>query len=301
MNWLVVRLDTGAQQAEAAEDALLAAGAAAVTLEDNANQPLFAGETPTDPTLWTQTRISGLFPAEQDVQQLLQSLSDSSELTEQAKESLRAEILEDKDWELEWMQHYAPLQIAPDFWLCPSWHEPPEPDATNLLLDPGLAFGTGTHPTTAMCLRALATHTPAGGRVVDFGCGSGILSVAALLLGAKTVLATDTDQQALSATWANCERNSIEAGRLQVMHPDALHGAEQADLVIANILAGPLCALAPQLCDMLAHPNAGLILSGILEEQVSMLQESYPIPLHVIDRQDGWVALGTGNLRRASA
>ena len=283
MTWLQVRLDTRADLAPAAEEALVALGAAAVTLEDNADQPLFAQAEPEE-QLWRETRVSGLFAADTDVDALRAALPG------ELGKTLRAEILEDKDWEREWMRHYQPRRIADGLWLCPSWLTPPDPNAVTIMLDPGLAFGTGTHPTTAMCLAELAARTPAGGEVVDFGCGSGILAVAALLLGANNVLATDTDPQALTATWANAERNNLPAGRLRVCHPGELSGDERADLVVANILASPLCDLAPTLCAML-RPGAALLLSGILREQVESVREHYPLDLEVVREDDGWVAL----------
>jgi ribosomal protein L11 methyltransferase len=283
MTWLQVRVETGPEQAPGAEDALLALGATAVTLEDNADQPLFAQAEPAE-QLWQETRVSGLFPADTDIEALRASLPVD------LGASLRAEILEDKDWEREWMQHYRPRQYANKLWLCPSWLSPPCPDAVNVMLDPGLAFGTGTHPTTAMCLAELVQLTPAGGDVVDFGCGSGVLGVAALLLGAGHVLATDTDPQALTATWANAERNQVAPGQLQVCHPNQLRGDEQADLVVANILAGPLCELAPTLCAML-RPGGRLLLSGILADQVESLRPHYALELEIVREQEGWVAL----------
>ncbi len=283
MAWLQIRLDTRAELAPAAEDALLGLGAAAVTLEDNADQPLFAGAEPGE-RLWQETRVSGLFPADTDIEGL------RAALPENYRPSLRAEILEDKDWEREWMQHYQPRQFAEGLWLCPSWLEPPDPSAVTIMLDPGLAFGTGTHPTTAMCLGELAERVTAGQRVVDFGCGSGVLGIAALRLGAGSLLATDTDPQALAATWANAERNHIAAGSLQVSHPDELGNAEPADLVVANILAGPLCTLAPVLTTLL-KPGATLLLSGILLEQVEQVRAAYGLPLEIAREQEGWVTL----------
>jgi len=285
MAWLQYRLATNAAAAPLCEDALLELGAAAVTLEDNADQPLFE-QTQKEHQLWQQTRVTGLFPADTDVAALWQALPD--ELCAQCHP--HAEILEDKDWQREWMQHYQPLQYAPDLWICPSWLEPPQPDAINIMLDPGLAFGTGTHPTTAMCLRLLATLDLNNKRVTDFGCGSGVLAIGALLLGANTALAVDTDPQALVATRSNAQCNQIEAARLQVMLPIDLDGDEQADIVVANILAGPLCELADTLCDQLP-PGGVLILSGILQEQVPGIQARYPLPLRIAAQQDGWVAL----------
>ena len=144
--------------------------------------------------------------------------------------------------------------------------------------------------TTAMCLRLLAALDVNDKQVTDFGCGSGVLAIGALLLGASTALAVDTDPQALVATRSNAQNNQIEAGQLQVILPDDLDGAEQADIVVANILAGPLCELADTLCDQL-RPGGVLILSGILQEQVVSLQSSYPLPLRIVAQQDGWVAL----------
>ena len=287
MTWLQLRLDTRAEQAPDAEAAMLELGAAAVTLQDNADQPLFAGDSPSE-ELWQHTRVSGLFPADSDVEGLTSALRHS--LTTDPADCLRVEILEDKDWEREWMQHYRPLRFGESLWLCPSWLQPPDPDAVTIMLDPGLAFGTGTHPTTAMCLELLADDPPSGQRVVDFGCGSGVLGIAALLLGASEVLATDTDAQALTATWANAETNHVEAGRLRVMHPGDVHAEERAGLVIANILAGPLCELAPTLCRLL-EPGGRLVLSGILESQVDTVRCAYPLHLDIAARRDGWVAL----------
>jgi ribosomal protein L11 methyltransferase len=287
VTWLQVRLNTRAELAPAAEEALLGCGAVSVTLEDSADQPLFAGAEPQE-QLWQQTRVSGLFPADVDLDSV------RATLPETVRDGMRAELLEDKDWEREWMTHYQPRQFAEKLWLCPSWLTPPDPDAINIMLDPGLAFGTGTHPTTAMCLAELAARVAPGDRVVDFGCGSGVLGVAALKLGAQSVLATDTDPQALTATWANAERNDIRPGQLKVCHPDELAGNEQAELraelVVANILAGPLCELAPVLCGMLA-PGGQLLLSGILREQVDALRSAYALDLEIAGEKDGWVAL----------
>ena len=288
MNWLQFRLETTAELVPFCEAALLELGAAAVTLEDNADQPLYAGANAGD-RLWQRTRVSGLFPASADVESLWNALPDR--LRDGC--AWRVEILEDRDWEREWMSHYRPRQIAPGFWLCPSWHTPPDPGAVNLMLDPGLAFGTGTHPTTAMCLEHLAGTDLTGLRVIDYGCGSGILAVAMLLLGAAEAVATDIEEQALIATRANAERNGIAPSRLEVALPNALESARlRADLVVANILAGPLCELAGQLTCLL-NPGGRLLLSGVLEEQVEALRSAYSPSLHIIARRDGWVALGS--------
>jgi len=285
MPWLQYRLETSADLAHSCEEALLASGAAAVTLEDNADEPLFA-QAEGDPQLWQQTRVTGLFPADTDTDTLWQSLPEAL----RAQCHGRAEILEDKDWEREWMRHYQPRPCGERLWICPSWLEPPRPEAVNLMLDPGLAFGTGTHPTTTMCLQELDKLDLAGKNIIDYGCGSGILAVAALLLGAERALAVDTDPQALIATRANAERNKIEPSRLDVRHPDDLEGDEMAELVIANILAGPLKELSVVLCGQL-RSGGTMILSGILAEQAEALCQHYRLPLDVARESEGWVAL----------
>jgi ribosomal protein L11 methyltransferase len=285
MPWLQFRIDTSAALAPACEEYLLARGAAAVTLQDNADQPLYDQDRAATP-LWTQTCVSGLFPASTDTAAVWLAAPES--IMNNALH--RVEILEDKDWEREWMQHYSPLQFAPKLWICPSWLSPPDASAVNILLDPGLAFGTGTHATTAMCLRALTELPTPPKRVVDYGCGSGVLAIASLLLGSEWALGVDTDPQALVATRNNADRNGIAAQRLEVSLPFA--DRPLADLVVANILAGPLCDLADTLCQHLSS-GGELLLSGILSEQVPALQAAYRhhIALSVLDEREGWVAL----------
>ncbi|NND67249.1 MAG: 50S ribosomal protein L11 methyltransferase [Halioglobus sp.] len=288
MSWLQLRLDVAPDAVADLENALLAAGAVAVTLEDNADQPLLepgVGETP----LWQETRLTGLFAADAEMDTVLRNLpvDDSARA--------RVEILEDKDWEREWMQHYQPMQFGPRLWVCPSWLEPPEPDSINLLLDPGLAFGTGTHPTTALCLAELDALDPAGKTVVDFGCGSGILAVAALKLGAERALGIDNDPQALRASRDNARRNGLPDAALPVALPGDNIEQEyvgRADIVVANILAGPLVALSDKLLAFLA-PGGTLLLSGLLATQADELCGHYAnrVSLTVAGEHDGWVCL----------
>lgn len=290
MAWLQLRLDTHPDEIASLEDLMLATGAVAVTMEDNADQPVLepgVGETP----LWGHTRLTGLYPADTAMDAVLAQFP--APLLNNANH--RVEILEDKDWEREWMQHYQPMSFGRRLWVCPSWLEPPEPEAVNLLLDPGLAFGTGTHPTTALCLAELDSMALDDCTVVDYGCGSGILAVAALKLGAILALGVDNDPQALVATRDNTERNSIAASSLQVCLPDAVDRdawAGRAEVVIANILAGPLMELSDVLLGLL-KPGGTLLLSGLLDRQADALCLHYAsrIALQVATEKDHWVCL----------
>ncbi len=290
MSWIQLRLDTSPEQVEALEALMLAAGAVAVTLEDNADQPVLepaVGETP----LWGQTRLTGLYPADADMDAVLAHFPDDA----LAGTHHRIEILEDKDWEREWMQHYQPMQFGRRLWVCPSWLAPPEADAVNLLLDPGLAFGTGTHPTTALCLTELDGMQLQDRLVVDYGCGSGILAVAALKLGAREALGVDNDPQALVASRENARRNEVADPDFAVALPgqyDAARWASRADLVIANILAGPLMELSDTLLHCL-KPGGTLMLSGLLDSQAPGMIAHYAaqIPLQVASEHEGWVCL----------
>ena len=180
-------------------------------------------------------------------------------------------------------------------WICPSWTPPPDPDAVNILLDPGLAFGTGTHPTTAMCLRALDANLPRGKRVVDYGCGSGILGIAAARLGATAVLGVDNDPQAITASRDNALGNEVSDAAFPVVLPQddlVANWQASADWVVANILAGPLVALAPVLTALMA-PWGRLLLAGLLVDQAEAVVEAYAprVALSIADQQEGWVLL----------
>ena len=269
MTWLQIRLDASPDTATPIEDALLDCGAASVTMEDNADQPLFEppiGETP----VWANTRVTGLFTADTDMVAVLAGMQG---ILGQLPE-YRIEILEDRDWIREWMDSYHPLQCGERLWICPSWREPVDSGAVNILLDPGLAFGTGTHPTTWLCLNWLDQQALDGLTIIDYGCGSGILGIAALLLGADKLIAVDTDPQALQATRENGERNHISNGRIECYLPEDVPADLRGDMVLANILAGPLKTLAPRLASYLS-PGAPLCLSGILNTQGDDLIEHY--------------------------
>lgn len=296
MPWLQLRVDTNREQAEKIENALLFAGAVSVTLQDNADQPILEpglGETP----LWDQTRVTGLFDAEVDTS--VTEAKAASYLCELLPNA-RWEQLEDKDWEREWMSHYKPIHCADNLWICPSWCEPPAPDAVNIMLDPGLAFGTGTHPTTFLCLQWLDGEPVEGKSAVDFGCGSGILGIAALLLGAATAMGTDIDPQALIASRENAKRNGIDPERFPVFLPEKAPAAADspADIMLANILAGPLVALAPQLVER-TRVGGRICLSGILATQAEKVKAAYSqwIDFDQDGEKEEWVRLSGTRIR----
>jgi ribosomal protein L11 methyltransferase len=288
MTWLQLRLDADPATASILEDALLNVGAAAVTMEDDADQPVYepgVGETP----VWQRTRVTGLFTADTDMVSILAELQGHYDQTLPA---LRIEILEDRDWIREWMDSYHPIQCGERLWICPSWREPVDPKAVNLLLDPGLAFGTGTHPTTWLCMQWLDQQDLSGLTVIDYGCGSGILGIAALLLGADKVIAVDNDPQALLATRDNARRNNIDDARIECLLPEHIPDGLQGDMVVANILAGPLTSLAPSLAKTLSE-GAAICLSGILPSQAEALMGCYQQWFNTLNLtiKDEWVRI----------
>ena len=293
MPWLQLKIATNRTDAYGLENALMAAGAASVTLEDNADQPILEpalGETP----LWDQVRITGLFEA--DI-----NLTDTvTRAAAKYKKPLPAhawEQLEDKDWEREWMSNYHPICCGKRLWICPSWLTPPEPDKVNILLDPGLAFGTGTHPTTFLCMQWIDAEPFTDKQVIDYGCGSGILGIAALKLGARQVIGVDIDPQALLATADNTLRNQLPAEAMPVYLPDDAP-LNSADVILANILAGPLAELAPAL-NRLTRPGGRLCLSGILATQAEAVMHAYApwFDFDPIAQKEEWVRI-TGTKTR---
>lgn len=288
MTWQQVICHTSEAHEAAVSDLLEAAGAASVTLEDAADQPVLEplpGETP----LWDQLIITGLYPLDNDLTELLLSLEAQRETLD--LRSIQVETLEDRPWVREWMDNFHPMQFGERLWVYPSWREAPEDAAIKLLLDPGLAFGTGTHPTTALCLRWLDGEPLQGKSVLDYGCGSGILAIAAAKLGAKAITATDIDPQALSATQDNAQRNGLAEQAMTVCHPDELpHSAY--DIVIANILAAPLVQLADTILGQL-KPQGRLVLSGILANQKDQIMAAYAKKLsHIqVEQQEDWLCI----------
>lgn len=275
---LQLNLTTTREQAELYSDTLLDAGALSITFLDAKEDPIFEPKPNTTP-LWKLTQIVGLFELDTDmdaVKSLIQK-----QLGEAALHGLFVNTLPDQAWERVCMDQFHPMQFGKHLWICPSWNTPPDPLATTILLDPGLAFGTGTHPTTRLCLEWLDAHPPYQKQVLDYGCGSGILSIAALKLKAAQVYAVDYDPQALQSTKDNAEKNGYIDNQILTLLPEdftpilALPGGiANTDLILANILANPLITLAPQFAQWL-KPNGQLVLSGILITQVDILLEAY--------------------------
>lgn len=270
MTWLQLRLQTEKNNADHWSDCLTEVGAVSVSFEDAQDQALFEPKLGTTP-LWDHVILIGLFEASIDttaVQQQLSKLLGVSSI-----QNARFEVLEDKDWQEAWKAHFKPMQFGVKLWICPSWCEIPQPSAINVLLDPGMAFGTGTHPTTALCLDWLASHLPTDATVIDYGCGSGILGIAAAKLGAKAVHCIDIDPQALSSTKENAKKNNISEEQLFTYLPEEAPEI-QADIMIANILANPLIDLSSSIAN-LTKSNGTIILSGLLDDQADMIIECY--------------------------
>ena len=268
MPWLQLKLTTTQEYVDFITDELVTLGALSVTFEDAEDNPILEpapGETP----LWSQLKVTGLFDAECDTQTILNQINDN----QHTLNSAHFEELEDKDWERAWMDNFHPMRFGQHLWIVPSWQTPPEPEATNILLDPGLAFGTGTHPTTSLCLQWLDANLVNNKSLLDYGCGSGILAIAAAKLGANPVAAIDIDPQALIATQDNMQRNGLNPEAIQLGKTDSV--TEQTfDIVVANILAGPLKDLADSIHQLVA-PGGSIVLSGILAEQANEIMTVY--------------------------
>ena len=268
MGWIRIRYVTDAATGARLADLLEDLGSVAVTTEGR--EDLY-DEPGARQGAWRRVAVTGLFPGDRPTASIVEAVS--RQLGGAAPEPV-LDALPEQDWERAWMDRYRPVHAGGRLWICPSWCPPPEPDAVNVILDPGLAFGSGTHPTTLACLRWLAGHPPQDLEVVDYGCGSGILAISALKLGARRARAVDIDPQALAATAANARRNAV-AHRLAVLTPGEFKGdAVPAPLVMANILAGPLLALQPVLTAAVA-PGGVLLLSGILADQADALARAY--------------------------
>ncbi len=286
-----LRLLCGEGQVEAISDALEALDALSVSVEDadaqtDAEQALF-GEPGLPPPRegWQRSRVLALFQQREAAEEAARLLQ-AQDFFADGQVLGVAEVAE-QDWVRLTQSQFAPVEITPEFWIVPSWHEPPAQATRVIRLDPGLAFGTGTHPTTRMCLRWIARQAMHGRRVLDYGCGSGILAIGAALHGAPEVDAVDIDPAAVQATLDNASANGVE---LRAGLPDAAQG--RYEVVLANILASPLKVLAPLLCGHLAA-GGQLVLAGILERQAVELAEAYApwLRLAVADSEDGWILM----------
>jgi ribosomal protein L11 methyltransferase len=286
-----LRLLCPEDRVEAVTEALEALDALSVSVEDadaqtDAEQALF-GEPGLPPPRegWQRSRVIALFKEQGAAEEAAALLRVQDFFA--GCEVLGVAPVPDEDWVRLTQSQFAPVEITPTFWIVPTWHEPPPQAREVIRLDPGLAFGTGTHPTTRMCLRWLATHPPRGARVLDYGCGSGILAIGAALHGAAHVDAVDIDPAAVESTVANANANNVT---IAAGLPEMAQG--QYDVVLANILAVPLKVLAPLLCGHVAQ-GGSLVLAGILERQARELQQAYAlhVALEVADTEDGWVLM----------
>lgn len=290
-DWRSLIVDIEAVAADALSEALLAQGALAASIEDAfagtpRERPL--GDEPggAGPNGWTRTRIRALLPAAADPGAVLDAAARQAGLA--AAPPFALEPLADRDWVRHTQSQFEPLRISARLWIVPSWHAPPDPTAINLALDPGLAFGTGSHPTTRLCLRWLEQRIFAGAQVLDYGCGSGILAIAAMKLGAGEAVGVDLDPAAIATARENSARNGVAVRWVDTEAPLEC----RADLVMANIVANPLKLLAPLLA---AHcrPGGRLVLAGILAAQTEELAAFYApwFDMTPAGLDEGWVAL----------
>lgn len=296
MAWIEVVVEIARDHAEALSDALMEAGALSVSVEDadfgtDAEQPLF-GEPGMEPseTAWERSRVVALTEQDADRDAIVAEAAEAIGL-EEAPAYTEREVA-DQDWVRLTQSQFDPIHIGKNIWVVPSWHEAPDPDALILELDPGLAFGTGSHPTTRLCMEWLEANPPAGVSVLDYGCGSGILAMVAKKLGATNVAGVDIDPQAIESARDNSLRNHCD---IDYYLPDAYEGRANAapyDVVVANILSGPLKIMAPLLTGQIAA-GGKLVLSGILERQADDVIAAYApyIKLAVWAERDGWIAL----------
>lgn len=290
MAWQSVTFVVSGDVAEAVSDALLAVGAISVDAADDhagseGELPVF-GEPGAAARLWSATRLTALLPETADADSIATSALVSAGV--ECAPAIERGRIEDADWVRLTQQQFRPIRITERLWVVPSWHEPPDPSAVNVLLDPGMAFGTGSHPTTRLCLEWLVQHLAGGERVLDYGCGSGILAIAAVMLGARAATGVDIDPQAVLAASKNAAQNRADA---RFLDPDDLAPGE-FDVVVANILANPLKALAPLLASRVRRAG-DLILSGVLESQAPDVAASYAPIITLVPAavSDGWVLL----------
>jgi ribosomal protein L11 methyltransferase len=288
MSWIAVHYLTDSANAESLSDLLFELGALSVTVEDalegtDEEEPIF-GE-PGEPlsALWKQSAVTALFAEETEIDPILQEIEQTHGFI-----CDHTEIIADTDWVRATQSQFDPIQISKRLWITPSWHELPDPQAVNLILDPGLAFGTGSHPTTRLCLQWLDANPLSGKTILDYGCGSGILAIAAMKLGAHSAEGIDIDPQAMIASQQNAEQNNVG---VRFALPDAA-SQQQYDIVVANILTNPLKTLAPLLAKF-CRPKGEIILSGILAEQVEDVLAIYQqwFDIQLANTDEGWALI----------
>jgi len=291
MSWLSISIETDCQHAEALADALLESGALSASIEDadagtERETPQFGEPGSVTTPGWERSKVVALLEADTDARSLIASCASSAGLD--AIPSFTQDVVAEQNWVQLTQSQFDPIRVSERLWIVPSWHQAPDPNAIVLVLDPGMAFGTGSHPTTRLCLEWLERSVVPGISILDYGCGSGILAIAAAKLGAREVLGVDIDAQAVSAAISNAERNEVSAH----FDDSAKEIKGQFDIVVANILSNPLKALAPAICAHVA-PGGRLALSGILAEQTEDLISAYApyIALQVADTREGWVCL----------
>ena len=286
MSWQQLVCHTTSDKQDIIVDTMEAAGAASITWQDAEDNPILEPK-PGEMRLWESLVVTALYENDVDLTALLLTLE--THKTDWNIQALQQETVEDQPWERAWMDSYPPMCFGQRLWIYPSWYEIPDDDSVKLLLDPGLAFGTGTHPTTALCLEWLDGEDVTGKTVLDYGCGSGILAIAALKLGAISAVGTDIDPQALQATQDNAERNAVDPEQLHTCYPKVLPD-QTYDIVMANILAGPLVELAPELLNAI-RMGGKLVLSGILAEQTESIRAAYQPHLSdfIVTQKDDWI------------
>lgn len=299
MDWQQLHLKCAKDNVELAESLLLEEGALSISLEDAGDQPLFEplpGQSP----LWDEVILTGLFEA------------DNAQNIEAAAQTIAVQVnasrvwitpLADTDWEREWMSHYVPIECTNNLWIVPKWMTPPNLDATNIMMDPGLAFGTGYHATTRLCLDWLTDQDLTDKVIIDYGCGSGILGIAALLLGAKQVYSVDIDPQAVLATNQNAERNEVDNALDAYLPEDFAKAVNEgripkADMITANILAKPLMELAPYLASLI-KPQGDIVLAGLISEQLDEVINAYK-PWFKLDQRHSYEKLEDSHWHRLS-
>lgn len=296
MSWTEIVIEVERDHAEALSDALMDAGALSVSVEDadegtEAEQPLF-GEPGMEPkeAAWEHSRVVALVPADADHAAVVAEAAAAIELAAAPSYTIRP--VEEQDWVRLTQSQFDPIHIGKNIWVVPSWHDAPDPNGLVLELDPGLAFGTGSHPTTRLCMEWLEANAPEGLSVLDYGCGSGILAMVAKKLGAARVLGVDIDPQAIESARYNSERNHCDiAYFLPEEFADPSH-PQIFDVVVANILSSPLKLMAPMLSSKVA-PGGRLVLSGILVRQADEVAAAYApfIKMTVWAEHEGWVVL----------